>query len=87
MAKMQPNRDVKVRWNYLPLETVMKSVDLEKSETYLLHNHNTVTQYIPTWTILELCIAENQRPGAQVSMRWGEQAILDLGQEDTGMEK
>ena len=58
----------------------MKSVGMEEVETYVLCCPNTVTQYIATRPILELCMAEERRPGARVSMRWWEQARMELGQ-------
>ena len=47
----------------------MNSVGMEEEETYALRRQNTVAQYIATRPILELCLATEQWPGAQVSMR------------------
>ena len=41
-------------------------------------SQNTVTQYIATRPILDLCERATQRPGAKVSRRWWEQAGIDL---------
>ena len=56
LSKMQPNRYVTGRWIYPPLEAAMKAVGLEEVEMYVLHRQNTITQYIATRPILELCM-------------------------------
>ena len=43
---------------------------------------NTVAQYIVTRRILDLCERSTWRPGARVSRRWWEQAVLDLEGEE-----
>ena len=39
---------------------------------------NTVAQYIATRPILDLCERSARRPGARVSRRWWEHAVIEL---------
>ena len=45
-------------WVYPPLDAEITAVVLEEVETYVLHLHNTIAQYIATRLILEICLAE-----------------------------
>ena len=45
---------------------------------YVLNRQNTVSQYIVTRPILDLCEETVRRPGAWVSRIWWEQEGLDL---------
>ena len=47
-------------------------------EEYVRRFHNTVTQYIDTRSLLDLCEGLERAPGARVGMRWWEQEGLDL---------
>ena len=55
---------------YPPLDVEMKAVGMEEVETYVLRLQNTVTQYISTRPILELCLAAEQCPGVRVLKIW-----------------
>ena len=50
-----------------PLVEVIPDAVLEDVETYITQRQNTVTQYIATWPILDLCEEADQRLGAWVS--------------------
>ena len=78
-ANIQPRRDVAGRWIYSPLKEEMKAVGMDEVEKYVLHFQNTSAQYITTHPILELCIAVERRPGAQVLMPCWDRDGLDLG--------
>ena len=69
LANMQSKRDIMVRWVYLPLDASKKAVGLEEVEMHILCRQITVTRYIVTFPILELCLAVERRSGAQVSRR------------------
>ena len=56
----------------------MAEAVLQEVETYASRRQNTVTQYISTRPIMDLCLAGNRRPGPRVEMRWWEQEGLDL---------
>ena len=81
LAGMRPMLDTMARWVYPPLDVVMMTVGLEEVVAYVLLRQNTAAQYIATRLILELCLAEDRRPGARVTQRWWDQARLDFGQE------
>ena len=59
-------------WVYPPLLDAMVEVGLQEMETYVSVRHNTVSQYILTRTIIDLCLVEKRRPGPRVTMRWRE---------------
>ena len=44
----------------------MRDVCLGELETYISRRHNTVSQYIATRPILDLCLEEENFPGAWV---------------------
>ena len=69
LARMQPRRDTSVRWVYPSLDKAMMEVGLKKVERYVLHCQNTITQYIATWKILEICLETERWPGAQAVVR------------------
>ena len=48
----------------------MAEAGLQEVETYISCCHNTVAQFIATFTIMDLCMAEERRPGSRVSKRW-----------------
>ena len=79
MANMNPKRYVTGRWIYPPLQASMKELGLEEVDAYVLCLQNTVTQYITTWLILEICIVVDQQPGPRVLMIWWYQAGIYLG--------
>ena len=47
-------------------------------EEYVRRRQNTVSQYITTPSLLELCEGSERAPGTQVWMWWWEQAGLSL---------
>ena len=56
----------------------MAEADLQEVETYVSRRQSTVTQYIATRPIMDLCLAAKRRPGPRVATRWWEQEGLDL---------
>ena len=56
----------------------MAEADLKEVETYVSCRHNTVSQYIATRPIMDMCMLANRRPGPRVATRWCEQEGLDL---------
>ena len=59
----------------------MAEAGFEDIGTYVMRRQNTVTQYIMTRPILDLCDWSARRPGVWVSWRWWEQDGLDLKRE------
>ena len=54
-------------WEYPPLVGVMKEAGMVGIWTSITRRHNTVTQYIATRPILDICEQATRQPGAQVS--------------------
>ena len=55
------------------LEAVMQEV-----ETYVARRHKTVTKYIATRPIMDLCLTAVRRPGARVLKRLWEKEGIDI---------
>ena len=64
LEKIQLSRDMTVMWVYPSLDEVIMSVGLEEVGIYVLRRHNTVSRYIATCPILELCLTAERHPGA-----------------------
>ena len=70
LAGMQPQLDLVGWWEYPSLEAAMAAAGLEEVETYILSCQNTISQYIATRLIMELCLEAERRPVAQVAQIW-----------------
>ena len=55
----------------------MKEAAIVRIWTSILRRQNTVTQFIATRPILDLCEKAIRRPGARVPRRWWEQTGID----------
>ena len=58
------------RWAYLPQAEAVEEAGLQEVGTYVSRRQNTVKQFIATRPIIDLCLAEERRPGSRVSNRW-----------------
>ena len=56
----------------------MADAGLKYVETYVSRCQNTVARFIATRPIMDLCLAEEQRPDPRVSKRWCEQDGVDV---------
>ena len=56
----------------------MEEEILMEMETYFSRFQNTAAQFIATRTIINLCLAADQRPGSRVVKRCWDQYGLDL---------
>ena len=56
-------------WVYPPLEDAILEVGLQEVDNYVSCRQNTVIQYIEIRPILDLCLAENRRPGPREATR------------------
>ena len=65
-------------WVYTPMEDAMEEAGLLEVENYVSRHQNTVTQFIATRTILDLCLVEERRMGSRVANWWWEQDGLNL---------
>ena len=65
----QYRRGNDVGWVYPPLEDAMTEAGLQEVETYVSCRQNTLSQFIVTRTIMELCLAMAQRPGSRMA-KW-----------------
>ena len=48
------------------MEADMAAAGIEEVETYIIHRHNTISQYIVTRPMMDLCLAAEQRPEERV---------------------
>ena len=58
------------KWVYILLEEAMEEERLQKVDTYVSRGQNTVTQFIVTRPIMDLCLAAERRLGSRVENRW-----------------
>ena len=65
----QPQKGGGGVWVYPPLEDVMAEAGLREVETHASCRQNTVSQYISTRPIMDLCLVAKRRPGPRVAMR------------------
>ena len=63
------------------VEAERAETGFELMETYIHQRQNTVTDYIATLPILDLCEAAERKRGAWVGIRWREQEGLELAGE------
>ena len=59
-------------WEYPPLETAVKGGLFEEMGAYVPKSQNTVTHYILTRPIMDLCEGVVRRAGEWVARRWWE---------------
>ena len=74
----QPRRNKYGSWDYPPLTGALKEAGMVVIRTSITRRQNTVTQYIATRPIMDLCERATWWPEAQVSRRWWEQAGIHL---------
>ena len=48
----------------------MEEAELQEVYTYVSRHQNKIAQFIATRPIMDLCLAEERRPGSRVSNRW-----------------
>ena len=63
-----------------PLEDALRESGLEEIMVYIVWRYNTVTHYIASRTILDICLEAMTRPGAQVVKQWWEQEVVGLSE-------
>ena len=69
-------------WTYLSSEDMREEVGIHTIEHYIRVRRNTVTQYITTRSILELCTEVERKRGTQLRQFWWEQPMdLDAAEE------
>ena len=73
-----PRRRTYEKWEYTLASEAREESGFEVMEEYSWRRQNTVTQFIDTQSLLDLCEETERTPGAQVVVRWWEQAGLDL---------
>ena len=61
----------------------MKEAGFKEIRVLITNRQNTVTQYIATRPLLELCEGAKQRGGARVTRRWWDQKGIDWETEKT----
>ena len=63
----QPWRGRYSVWIYPPLEALMVEAELQEVDTYVSRRQKTVTQFIVTRPIMDLCLVAERRPGSRVT--------------------
>ena len=69
MVGMGPKPQRDGTWVYKPIGAALEIVGLEKIGVYIARRQNTVTHYIATRPIMDLCLVEERNPGLQLSMQ------------------
>ena len=72
MTRQQPQKVRDGGLVYLPMEDETSEAGLQEVETYVSHHQDTVSQYIATRPIMDLCLVVKWRPGPRVTIRWWE---------------
>ena len=70
LTGMKPHRGRVEVWLYHLLEDTMVESGLQEVENYVSPCHNTVSKFITTRPIMDLCLAAERRTGPRVSKRW-----------------
>ena len=65
------------KWYYPSLAGAMKEAGFAEIRKSITNRQNTVTQYISTRPILDLCGRTTQRGGVRVYRRWWDQKGID----------
>ena len=65
-------------WMYPPIGVVLVMVGLEDIGIYISCKQNTVTQYIATHPIMDLCLVSDRKPRMHLSRQWWEHPALDI---------
>ena len=63
---------------YPPLAETVAEAGLQEVDIYIYRLHNTVTQFISTRPIMDLCLATKRRQGSRVDNQWWDQEGLEL---------
>ena len=80
MADTGPKHQQDRTWVCPPFGADLATVGLNEIGVYIALRQNTIAQYITNRPIMDLCLAEEQKPGMQISRRWWEQhAMYILG--------
>ena len=74
----QPRRGWDGKWFYPSLREAMREAGFEEIRKVTTRRQKTVTQYIVTRPIMDLCERSTQRAGVRVSWRWWYQKGIDL---------
>ena len=77
LTEGRPRREKDREWQYPSLQGAMEEVALTEIRTSILRRQKTVAQYIATRPLLDLCVGARTREGAEVTLRWWEQAEID----------
>ena len=73
-----PRRRTYEKWEYTLASEAREESGFEVMEEYSWRRQNTVTQFIDTQSLLDLCEETERTPGARVGVWWWEQAGFDL---------
>ena len=78
MTDIGTKRQLYGTWVYPPIGAALPMVGLEDIGVYIARRQNTVTKYIATRPIMDLCLVVERKPGMCLSRQWWEQLALDI---------
>ena len=73
-----PRQQTNGSWDYSPLAEALGEAGLQGIDKLVTRRQHTVTHYIATRPILDLCERATWRPGLRMSRRWWVQDGIDL---------
>ena len=76
MTGIGPKRQLDGTGVYPPIGSEMETVGLDEIGVYISRRQNTVSQYIVTRPIMDLCLAAERSLGMWLWRRWWEQFAL-----------
>ena len=77
MTGRKPQKERDGGWVYPLLAETTAEAELQEVETYISRRQDTVTQFIATRPVMDLCWAAERRLVSRVAKRWWEQDGLD----------
>ena len=63
LTRWNPKKRLDVTWGYPPLTEVILYAGIQEVDTYIARRQNTVTQFIATSPIMDLCVLATRSPG------------------------
>ena len=78
MTGRPPRQNPDGMWTYTSAATAREEAGFQTMEEYILLRNTTVSQYIDTRSLLDLCEVSERAPGARVGMQWWDQEGINM---------